>query len=273
MSWRSVARNDLRGAFAARGVWVLTAGLLALFAGLGYAVPRLAGSPEAPFSAYLDVFVSVAVPLFPLVGLVLGYRAVVAARESGTAALALSLPNSRRDLVAGKLLARAVALTGALAVAGVAAGGYLFLSYGDFAAGEYLLVLLATLLYTLAFLGVAVGLSTGLASPRRVIGAAFGTYVLLAMLWGSLVDAVVIVLFRFQPPMAQPTWVEFAQFVEPGTSLNYLLAAELGVGTAPPAAVVGTEPFVSTAGALTALLAWLGLPVLLGFVRFQRSEL
>ncbi|QKY19293.1 ABC transporter permease subunit [Halolamina sp. CBA1230] len=273
MSWRAVARNDLRGAFATRGVWVLTAGLLALLAGMGYAVPRLAGSPETPFSAYLDVLVAVAVPLFPLLGLVLGYRAVVAARDSGTAALALSLPNSRRDLVVGKLLARAAALAGALGVAGLAAGGYLFVSYGEFAAGEYLLVLLATYGYTLAFLGIAVGLSTGVTSPRRVIGTAFGAYVLLAMLWGTLIDAVMIVLFRFSPPMEAPTWVEFAKFVEPGTSLSYLLASELGVGTAPPAAVVGTEPFVSAAGALTALLAWLALPVVLGYARFQRDEL
>lgn len=273
MSWRAIARNDLRGALATRGVWTLTAGLLALFAGLGYAVPRLSDSSDVPFSAYLDVLVAVVVPLFPLIGLVLGYRAIVAGRESGTATLALSLPNSRRELVVGKFLSRATALASAVAVAGVAAGSYLLLSYGDFAAGDYLLVLLAAVGYTLAFLGVAVGLSTGVASPRRVIGAAFGAYALLAMLWGTLVDTVMLILFRFQPPMATPTWVEFAKFVEPGTSLSYLLATELDVGTAPPAAVVGAEPFVSTAGALAVLIGWTVLPVLLGYARFRRSEL
>lgn len=273
MSWRAIARNDLRGALATRGVWALTAGLLALFAGLGYAVPRLAGSEDVPFSAYLDVLVTIVVPLFPLIGLVLGYRAIVAGRESGTAALALSLPNSRRDLVVGKFLGRAAAFAGSLTVAGVVAGGYLLLSYGDFAAGEYAIVLLAIYGYSIAFLGIALGLSTGVASPRRVIGAAFGVYALLAMLWGTVVDSVMLLLFRFRQPAETPTWVEFARFVEPGSSLNYLLATEFDVGTAPPAAVIGSEPFVSTGGALIALLSWMLLPVVLGYVRFQRSEL
>ena len=273
MSWRAIARNDLRGALATRGIWALTAGLLALFAGLGYAVPRLAGAPEVPFAAYLELLVTVVVPLFPLIGLVLGYRAVVAGRDSGTATLALSLPNSRRDLVLGKFLGRAGALAGALAVAGLLAGGYLLLSYGDFAAGDYLVVLLATFGYTLSFVGIAVGISTGVDSPRRVIGAAFGVYALLAMLWGTVVQTVMLLLFRFQPPRESPTWVEFARFVEPGTSLRYLLATEFGIGSAPPEPVIGTEPFVSTAGALAALLAWMLLPVLLGYARFQRSEL
>lgn len=273
MTWQSVARNDLRGALAARGVWTLTAGLLALLAGVGYAVPRLAGSSEVPFTAYLDILVTVVVPLFPLIGLVLGYRSIVAGRKSGTAALVLSLPNSRRDLVVGKFVGRATALAGSLAVAGGVAAGYLLASYSDFSAGDYLLVLLLTFGYTLAFLGISVGLSTGIASPRRVIGAAFGVYALLAMLWRPLIDAVVLILFRFQPPMETPTWAEFAKFVEPGTSVSYLFATELGVGTAPPEAIVGTEPFVSTAGALTALVAWIAVPAVLGYARFRRSEL
>ena len=273
MSWRAIARNDLRGALATRAVWALTAGLLALFAGVGYAVPRLAGSDDVPFSAYLDVLVTVVTPLFPLIGLVLGYRAIVAGRDSGTATLALSLPNSRRDLVLGKFLGRTVAFAGAVAVAGLLAGGYLLLSYADFAALDYAIVLFATFGYTLAFLGIAVGLSAGVASPRRVIGAAFGVYALLAMLWRTVVQTVMLLLFRFQPPAEPPTWVEFARFVEPGTSLNYLLATEFDVGTVPPETVIGTEPFVSTTGALAALLSWTLLPVLLGYVRFQRSEL
>lgn len=216
---------------------------------------------------------AVVVPLFPLIGLVLGYRSIVAGRESGTATLALSLPNSRRDLVVGKFVGRATTLAGSLAVAGSVAAGYLLASYSDFAVGDYFLVLLLTFGYTLAFLGIAVGLSTGVASPRRVIGAAFGTYALLAMLWGTLVDAIVLVLFRFRQPMETPTWVEFTKFVEPGTSVSYLFATELGVGTAPPEAVVGTEPFVSTVGALTALIAWIAVPSVWGYARFQRDEL
>lgn len=273
MSWRAIARNDLRGALATRGVWTLTAGLLALLTGIGYAVPRLAGSAEMPFMAYLDVLVAVVGPLFPLIGIVLGYRSIVAGRASGTATLALSLPNSRRDLVVGKFVGRATALAGSLAVAGVVAGGYLLVSYSDFAAGDYLLVLVLTYAYTLAFLGISVGLSTGVESPRRVIGAAFGAYALLAMFWGTLIDAVALLLFRFRQPMATPTWVEFAKFVEPGTSISYLFATELDVGTAPPEAVVGTEPFVSTVGALAALIAWITVPAVLGYVRFRRSEL
>lgn len=271
MSWRAVARNDIRGAFAARGVWALTAGLLAAFAGIGYAAPRLGGEG---FDDYLGLLAAGVAPLLPLVGLLLGYRAVVAARASGTAVLSLSLPNSRAELAVGKFLGRAAVLTGAFAVTAVAAGGYLAVSYAGFAPGRFLLFVLAALFYTVGFLGLAVGLSLGIERSRRVIGAAFGAYVGLAMLWGTLIDVAALLLFRFRAAaLAEPpTWVTFAKFVEPGTAFSYLVATELDAGTAPPS-VAGVEPFVSSAGALAVLLVWIGLPIALGFLRFRKSEL
>ena len=271
MSWRAVARNDVRGALAARGVWVLTAVLLAALAGVGYVVPRLGGEG---FDDYLGLLAPAAGALLPLVGLLLGYRAVVAARASGTAALALSLPNSRLDLALGKFLARAAVVAGSLALAAVVAGGYLAVEYATFAPARYLLFVLAMLGYTICFLALAMGLSMAVDSQRRVVAGAFGAYVALSMLWSTLVDVLALVLFRFRAvALAEPpSWVTFAKFAEPGTAFSYLVATELDGGVA-PAAVAGVEPFVTAGNAVVVLLAWIVLPLVLGYLRFRDSEL
>jgi len=46
----------------------------------------------------------------------------------------------------------------------------------------------------------ASGLSMALSTSRRVIAAAFGSYIGLSLVWSVAIDVLVLVLFRFRPP-------------------------------------------------------------------------
>lgn len=271
MTWLAVARNDLRQSVRSTGTWTLTALFLVVLGGTAYALAELA-TPE--FDVLLDVVELLVALLLPLVGVVVGYDAVVAERESGTLALLASLPNSRRDVVVGKVIARAAVLAGPLLVGSTGAGLVSAVQYPSFALVRYLGFVAVTFLYGLTFVGIATALSMALSSSRRVIGGAFGAYVVLVMFWNQLVDVLVVILFRFRPGALPdvPAWAEFLRFLDPRTAFVYLLGTWLDVGTTQPAMDLDSLWFTSRVAATAVLVAWVVVPVALGYVVFARSD-
>lgn len=272
MSRRAIVRNDLRSASGERGVWLLGAGFVLGFAGLAVLLVRV-GAPE--FDAYLDLLAPGVGLLVPLAGIVLGYETVVGERETGTAVLALSMPNGRADLLLGKLVSRTALLAGATALGALAGGVVAVASFTGFDPVRYVGFTLATAGYGIVFCWLAAGLSTLLPSSRRVIGAAFGAYIGLGLSWNVLIDATVLVLFRFRGSALAdpPTWAVAATFVGPRTAFNYLLATGVDAGTVPPVAVDATAWFVTAPVAALVLVAWAVLPVLVGYATFRRHDL
>ena len=272
MSWQSVARNDLRVARSERGAWVLFAGFLLGFCGLALLLVQL-DSPA--FGEYLDLLAGGFGLLVPLSGIVLGYETIIGERESGTAVLSLSMPQSRAELVLGKLVGRTVLLGAVVAGPALVTCLVLVAFYPEFSLSRYLGFVLTTLLYGAVCLWISVGLSSALSSSRRVIIASFGTYVGLTLVWGVLIDIVVAVLFRFRPtdPSDPETWATFTTFVGPNAAFDYLLAEVVDTGTVPPIAANSAAGFVTPVVALLALLTWASLPVIVGYLRFQRADL
>ena len=144
-------------------------------------------------------------------------------------------------------------------------------------AGRSLLFAGLNLLYGGAFLGLALGLSMGLSSGRRVTAAAFGVYVVFVMLWELLVEAFVLVLWRFDGgillPGNLPDWAFFVRMASPSESYERLVTAlfdsEVGAFYTLPDA----PWFVDAPVAVLVLLAWVFLPLWLGYLRFRRVDL
>ncbi|MFC7234687.1 ABC transporter permease [Halosegnis marinus] len=273
MSWRAVARNDLRTLRRSRGAVGLTGVLLLVYVGLA-GVFLYVGEPD--FAAYTDVLGAVLAILAPLLAVVFGYGTVVEERGSGTATLALSLPHSRRSLVAGKLAARTGLFAAATWLATLVAGAVTLAAFPAFDAATFLGLSLLATGYGVVFLAFAVGLSALFASTRRVIAAALGGYFALVVAWGTLVDVVGLVLFRLDTAAFMgdyPTWAAFARMFSPGAAFDYLRADLLDVGTLPAVTRLSDAWFVSTGGAALALLAWAVVPLALGYLRFRATDL
>lgn len=272
MSWQAIARKDVRDAARAKSVWLLSGVFLVFFLGLTYFVPRVG---DAEFDTFLALSGEVVGLFLPLVGIVLGYKAVITERESGSIALLLSLPHSRRDVAIGKFVGRSIVLAVPTAIGLAAAAPLVAIRYGSFAPLQYLGFSLLTILYGLVFVGIAIGLSMATTASRRVTAGAFGAYVVLVMFWLTLVNLLVLVLFRFQgtPLEDPPGWAVFAKLLDPSTAYVYLLGDGLGSGVLSPVAQFGSEWFTAPPMALAVLLGWIVVPMVLGYREFARSDL
>lgn len=272
MSWQAVARKDVRDAARAKSVWALAALFLLLFVGLTVLVPRLA---DDEFATFLQVSAGVVGTVLPLVGIVLGYKAVITERESGSIALLLSLPHSRRDVVVGKFVGRSIVLAVPTAVGLVVAAPLVATRYASFAPLEYLGFSIATIVYGLTFLALAIAFSTATTASRRVTTAAFGAYIALVMFWSSVIDLLVLILFRFQGnPLANPPeWATLLKLLNPQLAYNYVLSDVLGTDLETPVAAFGAEWFTEPPVAIAVLLAWLVVPLALGYWQFDRTDL
>lgn len=271
MSAIAIARNDLRETRQSTVLWLIGATVVLGFGALTYAAGAFLSSG---FDLYLDVLTGIFVLLAPLIGVALGYKSVIAERESGTIALLMSLPHSRVEVVIGKLLGRFVVAGTLVALALVGSGVVSIAVYPTFDLPRFAVFALLTIVYTFTFVALATGFSMAMSSSRRVIGAAFGAYVLLILLWNQVVNVLVLLLFRFRPVGLRelPLWAESAKFCTPFTSFTYLLETTLGVGSGATGVEVGSQWFASTPVALAILCAWIVFPPAIGYLRFRTAE-
>lgn len=272
MSWRAVTRKDVRDAARAKSVWLLTGLFLLLFVGLTFVVPRMA---DDEFATFLEMAAAVVAVLLPLVGIVLGYKAVIAERESGSIALLLSMPHSRRDVVVGKFIGRSIVLAAPTAVGLAVTAPLVAIRYASFAPLQYLGFSIATIVYGLTFLALAIALSMATTESRRVTTAAFGAYVALVMFWSGVIDLLVLVLFRFQNnPLADPPgWATFVKLLDPRHAYSYVLSDVIGSDLEASVDAFGTQWYTEPPVALAVLLAWLVVPMVLGYWQFDRTDL
>lgn len=280
MSWQTVARKDLREATSPRVVRLL-AGLFVLVSiGAAYALPVLgSGGANAGLSASSAEFASLVAAwppitiLFPLLAILLGYKAVAAERESGTLVLLLALPHSRRDVFAGKYAGRTTVLAVTVAAAFAFAGWLVAYPYGSVSLVEHLLLAGLTFLLGTAFLGIALALSVLSRTELRATLSAVGVFVLFAVLWEllraggrELLTEAGLIDGEFADP------VLFVYSLEPTTLYSRVVEVFLGDGTDPVFGPSGPW-YGSEWLALALFVAWVLVPPALAFWRFEGVEL
>jgi ABC-2 type transport system permease protein len=306
MSWQAVARKEFRDAIRSRWLHGSTlffalflGGAAALFFGVligpeGRQVSNLFG-----FFANLGVF-SFSFP--GLLALVLGfialstsYGSITGERETGSIKLLLSLPNSRLDAVVGKFLGRSAVVVAALLV------GFLFVFVVLVATGTRLQLgsfvpqVALTALLGMAFVSIGLGISALAGSNREATLATMGLYLIFAVLWGSISEGIPKLLNYAAEQVGMGGVSELTR-VKLGVFLKYLnplkayetLAAELYYGPAQARLVSATFgeqtalgpvfqesiPFYFSGGVIFAiLLAWIVLPVAVGYWAFERDDL
>lgn len=272
MTWRDVALRDIRGASRSVGIWIVSGVQILLF--VGVAVVELA-LDDGSFPTYIDSLTGVVAVTIPLVALLLGYKSILAERTGGQLRLALSVPHSRRDVVVGKFVGRSVVFVVPTALALCLAGGVsIFLADGGvpwiwlpWFAGT-------TLLYGVAFVGVAVGVSLSTATGRRVTVGAIGAYLMTVVLWEDLHTAVLLILHRFDTAVTNdmPGWALFLRLAAPSESFDLLVRTGFAVNRATRYVDSGVG-YVTWPAALGLLVAWALVPVALGYRRFRAADL
>lgn len=278
-NWAAIARKDFDDSIRSLTL-VFVTGIYTFLVALVVATPGLLSDSFAAEAATSFV-VSPTWLIVPVLALVASYLAIAGERESGTLKLLLGMPPTRREVVLGKLLGRMAVTTTAVVVAFTVGALLLAVVYGDVPVVGYGLLMALTVLLAAAFVGIAVGLSAASRARATAMAAAIGLYMLFVVLWDLFIGAlqVVVALMEIDVPNSVFT---FLSVLSPTGAYNRLVNSIVGPSLGDTTTMMGQQaPAVGQPEALyladgvvvSILLAWLVVPVLLGYLRFEVADL
>ena len=272
MTWRDVALRDVRVASQSIGIWIVGGVQILLFVGVA-AVEFVLN--DGSFPTYVDSLAGVVAVTTPLIALLVGYKSILAERTGGQLRLALSVPHSRRDVAVGKFVGRSVVVTAPTVLALCLAGG-VAIALADGGVPWPWLPWFAgvAVLYGVAFVGLAVGVSLSTATGRRVTVGAVGAYLVTVVFWEDLHTAVLLILHRFDMAVTNdmPGWALFVRLAAPSESFDLLVRTGSAVDRAGRYVDSGVA-YIAWPAALGLLVAWTLVPVALGYLRFRTADL
>jgi ABC-2 type transport system permease protein len=301
MSALAVAKKDFKDVRRAKTLW-LVIGLLGLIAGLlAYVFEGDTTTPDQEVVENLfQAIGGLNAILLPIVVLIATYLAIAGEREQGSIKFLLGLPNSRRDIVFGKLLSRLGMVSVAVSVMFLVALVIALVKFAVFPAGVFFGVFAITLLYGAVFVSVAIGMSSLTASRSRAVAGAVGTYFLSILVYSlPAINVREIVRFLYEDVLGQSMNLDLYQFVQytspffafqkalnlvvPERMENSIFKNERASEVSSPsrdasefeAAVEAVElPFYLTDEfSLVILAAWMVIPLAIGYWRFERADI
>ncbi|MFW6436289.1 MAG: ABC transporter permease [Halococcoides sp.] len=294
-----IAKKDFRDAARSKLIWALTA--------LFVLVEVLAGVLEVEFAKLQDgaapaadeIARSIAghVLLFVALGaIIVAFKSIAGERESGSIKFLLSLPNSRVDVVLGKVLGRWMVLVVPF-LAGMSVGtlvGWIRIGETDIVA--FLLAVLAVALFAFAFVSIIVAFSTAFESTMRVIAASLLVFVMIYIGWNFVpivawlsVEWALAGEFTAISKLAQdpiPVWVFYLDALSPvsafDNTINIITGRDPSVRLPPfigpiMQAFIGFELAESRwatnwLGPIS-LAFWSVVPLVVAIVRFELDDL
>lgn len=281
MSWIHVASKDFADASRSMMLWALTVLLVLLVAGVSAIPYLLADGTTPPFEEALSFLFTPIALLVPIIGLVVGYQAIVSERESGSIRFLLGLPNTRRDVVLGKVIGRAGVVAVPTLIGFLVGAVVIGALYDGFIVADYLGLLVFSLIMGLVYVSVAVGISASVSSRAKALAGVLGFFVLFDFLWEFVTMAIYWVIEGSLPGFdGLPAWYLFILRLSPGQALSAIaltLIEIVGAGDLDLTAagrVAGEVPFyLENWFAWIIVVLWIIVPVSLGYLRFKNAIL
>ncbi|WP_440989996.1 ABC transporter permease [Haloarchaeobius baliensis] len=275
MSLQAVVKKDFLDVRRAKLVWGV--GLLyTLFAVLSFW--GTGSSPNSEIYNALFSMAGVAVLIIPLVALVAAYLSVAGERESGNLKFLLSYPNSRRDVVLGKFIARSAIVVAAIVFAFLVGLGMAFYYFPTVELADYAGFVAITLVYALSYVAIAVGISAATSTRSRAMGAAIGSWFVLNVFWNFLPIQPATVIEFLADKLGTSVSQNFKDLVwvlsPTGSYFNALDLIFPSRFTGGESGATAADPFYLQPEFMFVILAfWIVAPLALGYWRFERADL
>ena len=261
-----------------RNKWIIA--MAAIFLVLTLVV-SYAGSSLGGGSGWQDIddtiagMMSIVTFLIPIIGLMLGYAAIVGEKESGSLQLLLSYPVHRYEVLVGKFLGLSSVLAFASLIGFGVSGAVIGLSISGMQWGEYGVFIVASFLIGFAYIALSLCFSAVLQKRSTALGLSVLLWFLFAIIWNTILLVLLVVTENIDlspgSEFVAPTWYHVAALINPVTAYQTLVAVNIGPVSAN---IAGELPsFYSTPVALTVLLAWIAVPLLVAFVIFRRKDI
>lgn len=220
--------------------------------------------------------ISIATILVPILGLMLGYATIVGEKEQGSLLLLLAMPITRTEVLVGKFLGlgtvMAVSVVSGLGISGLIIAG----AVGPAGLGSYALFVGASILFSLAFVAMAILLSTVARRRSTAVGLAVLVWFAVAVIFETLLFGVFIATGGefdfFGGTVDFPGWFYAVQLAIPTDAYGYLAMTLFGLAQAFGFRIVVPD-FVNPWTAALSLVVWTAVPLGLALWRFRRQDL
>lgn len=281
MSTYTVARDDFRNLAGSS----LILGVVGAFVGMvAFIFISEIGIYPDPYRTLLDVTTAI-ILLGPVLLAPLAYQSIVGDRTSGRIKFAMGLPNSRREYFIGKVLSRFAVVT--IATVGSVALGFVIAVVGFTNSpdiGRFVVFTVATLLYTLSFTSIFIGISALSKSRTVAMFASLAAYFVLVLFFlgvapyinletflagiGNLLGTQISASTEYLIKNLSP-WVAYGGSTEPiyaGVADQYQR-----IPSVPPSrrSNVAAQTWFDA----SMLVAWIVIPLVVGFLKFRNAEL
>lgn len=294
-SVRVIARKDFQDAVRSMLFWALSFFFFLLLAAITGLIWYFQGEPileeELTTPVLVLVVSEVTRIVIPLIALILGWKAIAGEREAGSMKVLLSLPHSRHDVVLGKLIGRSLVLSLSLVIGFAFAAVVVAAFMGRFGIGQYVGLLVVSIVYGVAYVSIAVFISSLTRSTTLAGIGVFGVFLLFYVFWNMIATAafVLVALGYIQGSQwtipgdagtieLAPHWALFLDSLDPGNAYANVLSLivdEIGIdgmlGDAD--AFEETVFYLEEWFAVLVLLLWIVLPLAIALVAFDRADL
>lgn len=266
--WRIIATQDGHLTVGSRSVKFLISVLAFGVLLLGYLYPIQGTNPTttAHFTGFVTEWITL---VTPVIGILLGYNAVVSERESGSLKLSLVLPHSRKDIVLGKLLGRTVPLVTGLGAALILAGALVVYPFGELLLLNFAVFVLVAICYAILWVSIGLAVSISVSSKRRALVSGFAIPTVFVYGLDTIERAVRVGLSSTGVTSGElPLGVQFVFGMTPGRGFTRVVD-----GLTDPAVSVDGPWYLSEWTGLLAIGIWTVVPLGVGYRRFKRSDL
>ena len=278
MSWQAVTKKDFRDSIRSR-LMIAVAVIFVAFTGGGIALGSAFGIESGAITVLIiSVLLSGMSIFIPLIAIGIAYRSIAGERDSGSLKLLLSLPNSRLDVVIGKFLGRSAVLSVAVVIGFVSMLLATAITFdGDVQPEVILTFMLAVLLLTIVFVSIAVSVSAFARSTFAAAIGGFGLFVVFQFAWGGLIFLLRYVANGFETPgfgAEPPAWAEVLYVVNPMTGWQQATAWLLRRVSEEQSAQQAADAFyLEPWFGFIVLAFWIALPLAVGYLRFESTDL
>lgn len=295
MSTVTMARKDLDDVLRSRLIWGVFGLFVVLMLIIGLASTSNADT-EITTEGFINLFANIGAWLMvPVIGIMIGYMAIVGERQSGSLRVLFGLGFGRRHVLFGKLLSRTSTII-VVTIASLLVLLAIALPIADrFDVGIFLRFSALTLVLAVMFTTIAIAASALTSTRYRAMGGAIGAYVAFAMLWHPIAAGIHYGLEGDLPAYHAPEWYFFLTRLNPLEAYNQVISVWIGEyvwGMFGWVTIVedfeweqseallltnrveGDLPFyLSDWFAVVILLMWIVIPIAIAYWQFDRADL
>lgn len=266
----AIARREFRDALSSK--WFLLYTIAFTTLAIGVSFMSLAGSGEHGFAGFGKTaagLLNLIMLVVPLMALTAGAGTIAGERERGTLLYLLAQPLSRIELLLGKFVGLAIALTCSLCIGFGLSAGLLAWRAGGVGAGAFLMLVVFTSVLALSMLSV--GMLISVQSRRAGVATGISLFVWLGLVFLSdlgLMAGTVLFKLRVQEVFALAIINPLQAF-----KMNVIVNLNASLDVLGPVGMYASQEFgTSLPWLLTGVIAlWCMLPLMIATVIFRKG--